>query len=93
MMYLDETRAAIVVRTAPDLVGPWGDAHIVAQARDYPGLYAPYIVPGGVFADEVRFTMSRWKPLYNVFLMRAPLSAEVPVVAEAEGSASAHIPN
>lgn len=85
MMYLDETQRAIVLRTAPELVGPWSDAQTAAHARDFPGLYAPYIVPGGEIGDEVHFTMSRWNPLYNVFLMRAPLTAEMPAVAVVEG--------
>ncbi len=84
MMYLDETKAAIVLRTAPDLVGPWSAAQTVARAGDFPGLYAPYIVPGDALDTEVRFTMSRWKPLYNVFLMRAPLHRDPTVVAAAE---------
>lgn len=88
MMYLDETKAAIVLRTAMDLVGPWSAAETVAHARDYPGLYAPYIVPGDPLDTEVRFTMSRWKPLYNVFLMRAPLHLDTPVFATAEDDAT-----
>lgn len=91
MMYLDETKAAIVLRTAPDLVGPWSAAQTVARAVDYPGLYAPYIVPGDPLDTEVRFTMSRWKPLYNVFLMRAPLYLDTPVVAAAEDDATSQI--
>ncbi|SMH53304.1 protein of unknown function [Maritimibacter sp. HL-12] len=81
MMYLDETRDAIVLRSAPALAGPWSAAQTVADARDFPGLYAPYIVPGDALDTEVRFTMSRWKPLYNVFLMRAPLHVDAPVLA------------
>ncbi|WP_372893758.1 DUF4185 domain-containing protein [Rhodosalinus sp.] len=91
MMYLDETKAAIVLRTAPDLVGPWSAAQTVARAGDHPGLYAPYIVPGEPLDTEVRFTMSRWKPLYNVFLMRAPLHLDAPVVAAAESDGAANI--
>lgn len=91
MMYLDETMAAIVLRTAPDLVGPWSAAQTVAHARDYPGLYAPYIVPGEALDQEIRFTMSRWKPLYNVFLMRAPLHFGAPVVATAEDDAATDV--
>jgi hypothetical protein len=81
MMYLDEAQGAIVLRTAPDLIGPWSDAQTAAHARDFPGLYAPYIVPGTEIGDEVYFAMSRWKPLYNVFLMRAPLMIEMPAIA------------
>lgn len=72
MMYLNSTHRAIVLRTAPLLTGPWGEEQIVVTAKDYPGLYAPYIVPGSALQDDVYFTMSLWKP-YNVFLMRASL--------------------
>ncbi|MCM2562311.1 DUF4185 domain-containing protein [Lutimaribacter sp. EGI FJ00015] len=91
MMYLDESMAAIVLRTAPDLVGPWSAAQTVAHAGDYPGLYAPYIVPGEALDTDVRFTMSRWKPLYNVFLMRAPLSLDAPVITAIEDDAETEI--
>lgn len=81
MMYLDEAKAAIVLRTAAELVGPWSKPQTVADASNYPGLYAPYIVPGDALDDAIRFTMSRWKPLYNVFLMQAPLHYDIPVIA------------
>jgi len=69
----------------------WSAAQTVAHARDYPGLYAPFIVPGDPLDTEVRFTMSRWKPLYNVFLMRAPLYLDAPVVAIAEDDAASDV--
>lgn len=84
MMYLDETKGAIVLRTAHDLVGPWSDAQTTAHAHEFPGLYAPYIVPGTEIADEVHFTMSRWKPLYNVFLMKAPVMTGMSVMSTTE---------
>lgn len=87
MMYLDEDQEAIMLRTAPELTGPWSDAQTVARARDFPGLYAPYIVPGTKIGDEVYFTMSRWNPVYNVFLMSAPLMTETPDIAVVEGDA------
>ncbi|WP_166461986.1 DUF4185 domain-containing protein [Paracoccus alkanivorans] len=88
MMYLDEVQAAIVLRMADELTGPWSKPQTVAQARDYPGLYAPFIVPGDALDDAVSFTMSRWKPLYNVFLMKAPLHYETPVIAAAGDGSS-----
>ncbi len=72
MAYLDEHRAAIVFRTASSLMGPWGGAHVIAEASDYPQLYAPYLVPGLSEGREVHFTMSMFGP-YNVFLMRVSL--------------------
>lgn len=73
MMYLNPGRRAAVLRTAPELVGPWGEEHVVVTADEYPGLYAPYIVPASGADDDVYFTMSMWKP-YNVFLMRMKLA-------------------
>lgn len=74
MMYLDEGRRAIVLRTAPGLAGPWGDPRVVATADEYPQLYAPYILPRPNDAPEVYFTMSLYGP-YNVYLMRTDVTA------------------
>ncbi|MEM7709711.1 MAG: DUF4185 domain-containing protein, partial [Pseudomonadota bacterium] len=87
MMYLDPVRTAIVLRSSPDLTGPWSDIQEVVTAAQYPGLYAPYIVPGTEIAGEIYFTMSRWKPLYNVFLMKTGL-ALAPEATAAAGEAS-----
>jgi hypothetical protein len=57
-----------VLRTAPLLTGPWSEEQLVVTAGDYPGLYAPYIVPMSTLGDDVYFTMSQWGP-YNVFLL------------------------
>lgn len=72
MMYLDASRAAVLMRFAPELTGPWSDGVVVVRAADHPGLYAPYIVPLQEIGREVWFTMSKWKP-YNVFLMKTSL--------------------
>ncbi|WP_163269281.1 DUF4185 domain-containing protein [Chelativorans alearense] len=80
MMYFDPERRAVVLRLAPDLTGPWGDAQVVVGAQDYPGLYAPYIVPGSDIDTELYYTMSQWTP-YNVFLMRTRLEWPAPAVA------------
>ena len=71
MMYLDVGRSAIVVRSAPELTGPWGPEQVVATAAEYPELYAPYIVPMDTGRD-VYFTMSQSGP-YEVYLMRMRL--------------------
>jgi hypothetical protein len=71
-MYLDERRAAIVLRTSPELTGPWSEAQEVVSRRDYPGLYAPFIHPGLGSRNEVHFVMSQWDQ-YNVRLMRMRL--------------------
>lgn len=75
MMYLEPVERAVILRSAPTMTGPWSAPQIVAHADEYPGLYAPYIVPGLEIDDAVYFTMSRWKPVYNVFLMKGKLEA------------------
>lgn len=86
MMYLEPVKRAVILRIAPTMTGPWSAPQIVAHADDYPGLYAPYIVPGLEIDDAVYFTMSRWKPVYNVFLMKAdlePLAVDIAAVETA----------
>ncbi|MCT7373719.1 DUF4185 domain-containing protein [Chelativorans sp. EGI FJ00035] len=80
MMYFDPERKAIVLRLARDMTGPWGEAQVVVGAQDYPGLYAPYIVPGSDIDTELYYTMSQWTP-YNVFLMRTTLEWPAPAIA------------
>lgn len=71
MMYLNEERSAIVLRTAAELTGPWTAEQGVVGARKHPQLYAPYLVPTET-GDDVYFTMSRYD-IYNVLLMRMRL--------------------
>lgn len=75
MTYLNEDKAALAVRSAAELWGPWSDESILVSGREYPQLYGAYLHPwltenGG---ETVYFTMSLWQP-YNVFLMRARLA-------------------
>lgn len=72
MMYLHPEHKAVVLRSAPNLTGPWSREHVVVTAAEYPGLYAPYIVPGTEIDRDLYYTMSMWGP-YNVFLMRTSL--------------------
>ncbi|HEY2427292.1 MAG TPA: DUF4185 domain-containing protein, partial [Acidimicrobiales bacterium] len=76
MMYLDETRASIVMRAAPELTGPWSTETVVTTAATYPALYAPYMVPIDT-GNDVYFTMSRSGP-YEVYLMKATLASAAP---------------
>jgi D-arabinan endo alpha-(1,5)-arabinofuranosidase len=71
MLYLDEQRGAVVLRTAPGITGPWGPEQVVTTAATFPELYAPYLVPVDTGAD-VYFTMSQ-NALYEVFLMKVRL--------------------
>jgi hypothetical protein len=71
MLYLDESRASIMLRTAPALTGPWSVGTVVVTAAQYPTLYAPNFVPGDTGRD-VFFTMSQ-NASYEVYLMRGTL--------------------
>ncbi|TWD80900.1 uncharacterized protein DUF4185 [Kribbella amoyensis] len=76
MMYLDEQRASVVLRSADALTGPWSGERVVAKGTDYPGLYGTYMHPWSSGSD-LYFTMSQWDP-YNVFLMRTKLTDDGP---------------
>src|SRR6185312_1212365 len=45
MMYLDESRKAIVLRLAPQPTGPWSAEIPVATATEYPDLYGGFLNP------------------------------------------------
>ena len=64
----------IVIREAPDLLGPWNAPKTVVSARQYPGLYSPYMHPWLIEGNGeiVYFTMSEWFT-YGVSLMRVRL--------------------
>ena len=72
-MHLDEHRAAIVLRTAPELAGPWTDGEVVVAGAQYPALYGGFQHPWVVDRPSVYFTMTQWGP-YNVDLFRADLA-------------------
>lgn len=72
MMYLNEAKYAIVLRTADALTGPWGEEWTVATGQDFPSLYAPYQLPKWNEGAEIYFTMSMFGP-YQVYLMRTTL--------------------
>lgn len=74
MLYLDQPREGIVVRTAKSLTGAWSEPELVVSAADLPTLYGPFIVPGSMEGDRIAFTLSRYDR-YNVFLVRASLAA------------------
>ncbi|WP_132119123.1 DUF4185 domain-containing protein [Actinocrispum wychmicini] len=71
-LHLDEHRAAIVLRTAPELTGPWTDGQVMADGRDIPALYGGYLHPWAMDDATVYWTLSQWGP-YNVTLMRTEL--------------------
>jgi hypothetical protein len=71
-MHLDEERAAIVLRSAERLTGPWSHGEVVVSGADYPGLYGGYLHPWTMECDEIYWLLSQWTP-YNVFFMRTKL--------------------
>lgn len=73
-MYLDESTYAIVMRTADDLTGPWGDPMPVATGQEFPSLYAPYQFPKWNDGPDIYFAMSMFGP-YQVYLMKTQLPA------------------
>ena len=84
-MYLDQKTDTIVLRTAPRLTGPWGEKQTVVTSTQYPGLYAPFIVPGSNVDKNLYYTMSLWSK-YNVFLMHTTLDWAPPAIASATDS-------
>lgn len=72
MMYLNENRYAIVLRTADEITGPWSEDRVVATGVEYPALYAPYQFPKWNDGPEIYFTMSMFGP-YQVYLMKTSL--------------------
>lgn len=74
-LHLDEDRAAIVLRSAVAITGPWSAGVEVASGRDHPALYGGFIHPWAVEGDRIYWLMSQWDP-YNVFLMRTTLALD-----------------
>ncbi len=72
MMYLDEQRASVVLRSSASLTGPWSGEKVVVKGTDFPGLYGTFMHPWSSGPD-LYFTMSQWDP-YNVFLMHTKLT-------------------
>ncbi|NLG98878.1 MAG: DUF4185 domain-containing protein [Chloroflexi bacterium] len=74
MTYLDEHRAAIVIREAREMWGPWSPPLTLVSGKDYPALYGAYMHPWYVENDgeTIYFAMSQWGP-YSVFWMKATL--------------------
>jgi len=73
MLYLDEPRHGIVMRTSPDLTGAWSDPIMVVSSDDYPSLYGSFLHPWASDGQTIYFNMSQWG-FYNVRLMRAQLT-------------------
>lgn len=74
---LDESRAAIVLRTAPAPTGPWTGGRVVVPGTEYPALYGAFLHPDSAHRAEVHFALSQWGP-YHVKLMRLRLDESLP---------------
>ena len=72
MMYLNEDKYSVVLRTADALTGPWNEERTVATGQEFPQLYAPYQLPKWNDQADIYFTMSMFGP-YQVYLMRTSL--------------------
>lgn len=76
MMYLhDGSQAAVVLRTADCLTGPWSPEKTVVTAARAPELYAPYMPPRWNSGADIYFTLSRYN-YYNVFWWHTALEHE-----------------
>jgi hypothetical protein len=66
MTYLNDETDAVVLRTAPELTGPWSDEQPVVTAQEAPALYAPFMPPRWNNGPDIYFALSQFGP-YNVF--------------------------
>lgn len=73
MTYLNEKRAAVVMREGILPWEGWGDEYALANAGTYPSLYGGYMLDKYV-QDNGRifyFAMSQFFPIYNIMWMKA----------------------
>ncbi|MBD0379472.1 DUF4185 domain-containing protein [Paenibacillus sp. WST5] len=77
MTYLNENRAAIVMRSSSSLTGPWSAETEIVTGAEFPGLYGGFIHPWTNDGKDLYFLMSEWGP-YNVFLMHSTLEVGTP---------------
>lgn len=84
LMYLDEHRRAIVLRTAPVVHGPWSAPYEVLNSRELPQLYAPALLAGSGGDATLSFTVSTFDP-YTVHLASVRLD-EIELVPNPTGS-------
>jgi hypothetical protein len=74
LTYLDVLRAAIVMRTARVLTGPWSEATVLVEQSDaeHPGMYGGFQYPWFNDGPDVHLTLSKRRPCYEAFLARIP---------------------
>lgn len=78
MVYLNEDRYAIVMRSSSSLTDGWSAETEIATGKEYPGLYGSYIHPWTNDGKDLYFVMSEWGP-YNVVLMHSKLNIGNPM--------------
>ncbi len=72
MVYLNENRYAMVMRSSGNLTHGWSPETEIATGAEFPGLYGGYIHPWTNDGQDLYFLMSEWGP-YNVVLMKSEL--------------------
>lgn len=77
MIYLNENRYAVVMRSSDGLTHGWSDEVEIATGEEFPGLYGTYIHPWTNDSTDLYFLMSEWGP-YNVVLMKSELMIGTP---------------
>lgn len=78
MVYLNENRYALVMRSSDSLTGGWSAEDEIATGAEFPGLYGGFIHPWTNNGDDLYFVMSEWGP-YNTVLMHSKLEVGTPV--------------
>jgi len=82
MMYLNEDKYAITLRTADCLTGPWSEERTIVTGAEYAQLYAPYMPPTWNDGPEIYFAMSVFDA-YQVLWMQTSLADFAPSPGEA----------
>ncbi|MGP4079227.1 DUF4185 domain-containing protein [Pseudalkalibacillus sp. R45] len=77
MLYLNENRYAMVMRSSSSLTEGWSAETEVATGEEFPGLYGGFIHPWSNDGKDLYFVMSEWGP-YNVVLMKSELNPGSP---------------
>lgn len=78
MTYLNENRAAIVMRSSSSLTDSWSAETEIAKGSEFPAPYGAFIHPWTNDGKDLYFVMTQWFP-YNVFLMHSILDVGEPV--------------
>ena len=75
ILYFNDPRYEISMRTADYITGPWSEPYTVASGWQYAQLYGSFIHPLSLEGDVLYFIMSMWCP-YNTYLMSVDLAQD-----------------